>query len=403
MPRLIPAVLLCFALTVAGPSLARPEAHIVAHADTGAVLSEHNADAFHAPASLTKMMLLYLAFRAIDEGRLGFDQALTVSRAAARQPAVKLGLRAGKTISVKDAVLSIVTHSANDAAVVLAEALGGTESAFARTMTIKARELGMSRTTFRNATGLPNRGQITSARDMLVLARVLVHDFPHHYHLFSTRTYSYGKRTYRNTNRLLGRYQGLDGLKTGYTRAAGFNLAASAVRDGSRLIVISLGNNSPGARNKKVAALFDRGFAADGTEQATASTPDMPVPVKSPAPPPRPQRDAEAKADSPDSASAADVLRPAPAALPDWGIELGAHRSYGDARAAAQAALARLPRYAGSTRLSIRPAAVRSGPVFRARLIGMNETQAAAACRALSNAVTCAPVSPQGITIASAN
>lgn len=356
MPQLRAIALLCLAIVAAGPAIAHQQPHIVADADTGVILSEDHADEFHAPASLTKVMTLYLAFRAIDDGRLSFDQELTISKAAARQPAVKLGLKAGGTITVKDTILAIVTRSANDAAVVLAEALGGTESAFARTMTLKARELGMSKTTFRNASGLPNKGQLSSARDMLTLAQAMLNDFPHYYHLFSTLSTTYNGRTYRNTNRLVGKYKGLDGLKTGYTRASGFNLAASAERGGKRLIVIVLGHKTAAKRNSKVASLFNQGFRAVehlGATGASAAAGPIPKPHG------RPDTD---NADATIPASA-----PSPSLKPEAFLRVPDERdrnSYETVRISVSAALAKLPGFVAAAQVAILPSTLWPGSIF---------------------------------------
>ena len=232
-------------------------AGIVVDAGSGAVLYAENAEARRHPASLTKMMTLYLLFEALDSGRLAMDTALPVSAAAAHQPASKLGLAAGSTIRVEDAVLAVCVRSSNDVAVVMAEALAGSEAAFAARMNAKARALGLSSTHFKNATGLPDPGQVTSARDMAVLALALQRDFPARYRLFSTRQFSYGGRQYRTTNELLGKVPGLDGIKTGYIRASGYNLAASVRRGGRRIVVVVMGGPSGAARNAQVTALID--------------------------------------------------------------------------------------------------------------------------------------------------
>ena len=235
-------------------------ASIVIDAETGEVLRSRNADIRRYPASLTKMMTLYLLFEAIDEGRLSLTSKLKVSKRAAGQPASKLGLRAGSTIRVEDAIKALAVKSANDIAVVVAEALGGTEVEFARKMTRKAQALGMSRTTFRNASGLPNRKQRSTARDMAQLARALMRDFPHRYHYFDDQRFRYSGRVHRTPNRLLDSYRGMDGIKTGYIRASGFNLVASAERDGRRVIAVVFGGKTARSRNSHMASLLDLGF-----------------------------------------------------------------------------------------------------------------------------------------------
>jgi D-alanyl-D-alanine carboxypeptidase len=235
---------------------------LVVDAASGAILHQDGADQRWYPASLAKLMTLYLVFEALDDGSLTLDSPLPVSRQAASQPAVRLGLRAGSTITVAEAMAALATVSSNDAAVVLAEALAGTEARFARLMTARAAALGMSDTQYRNASGLPDDAQVTTARDQAILARRLLENLPRHYPLFATRSARYKGRTLQNHNGLLGRYPGVDGLKTGFTCAAGYNIVASAVRDGRRLIAVVLGANSRAARDVQVGRLLDTGFAA---------------------------------------------------------------------------------------------------------------------------------------------
>ncbi|MEE8227538.1 MAG: D-alanyl-D-alanine carboxypeptidase family protein, partial [Kiloniellales bacterium] len=249
------------ALTLAQiPQAQARYAALVIDADSGRVLYEVNADTRNYPASLTKMMTLYLLFEALEEGRLTADQPLTVSRRAAGMPASKLGLKRGQSIRVEDAILVLVTKSANDVAVVVAEALAGKETQFARLMTRKAKALGMTRTNFRNASGLYHRSQLSTARDMAILAQALMRDFPARYKAFSTRSFTYNGRSYRNHNKLLRTYKGTDGLKTGYIAASGYNLAASAKRDGHRVIAVVFGGKTARSRDRQVAKLLDRGF-----------------------------------------------------------------------------------------------------------------------------------------------
>ncbi len=269
-------LIFALALSVATAAQAR-YASIVIDYDTGRVLHESNADTRNYPASLAKMMTLYLAFEALERGDITLDKKLKVSRRAAGMPAAKLGLKRGETITVKNAILALITKSANDAAVVVAEALGEKETRFARMMTRKAKALGMKRTQFRNASGLPNRRQLSTARDMATLARALIRDFPKYYRLFATKEFVYKGKRYRNHNRLLRKYAGADGIKTGYIRASGFNLAASVSRNGRRLIAVVFGGKTPRSRDRHIAKLLDRGFAK------LAST----GPDKIPAPPPR--------------------------------------------------------------------------------------------------------------------
>ena len=221
------------------------ETWIVVDAATGRVLEEHDADAPHVPASLTKMMTLYLTFEALRQGRITLDTPMMVSEHAASMQPVKLGLPPGQTIALNDAIQVMTTRSANDIAVVVAEKLGGTEDNFARLMSVKAHQLGMNHTFFYNASGLPDDRQTTTARDLTILARALIRDFPEDYHYFGEQYYIYKGQTLYNTDHLLGQYPGMDGMKDGYTRAAGFNLVASAMRDGRRVIGERNGASEP--------------------------------------------------------------------------------------------------------------------------------------------------------------
>ena len=242
---------------------------IVVDAATGSVLYESNSNARTYPASLTKMMTLYLLFEAIEAKQVKLDDLLPVSAHAAVQPPTDLSLRAGQTISVEKAILGLIVHSANDVAVVVAEALGGTESQFAAKMTRKARELGMTSTQYQNASGLPDSGQLTNARDMAILARALITRFPGFYPYFSTETFAYGGRLYITHNHVVETYPGADGLKTGYIRASGYNVATSAVRNGRRIIAVVMGGRSAYARDAQMTALLDQGFALAETQPKT--------------------------------------------------------------------------------------------------------------------------------------
>ncbi|MDB5432818.1 MAG: peptidase, partial [Caulobacter sp.] len=235
-------------------------AAIVLDANTGEVMYAKRSDSPRYPASITKIMTLYLAFEALSEGRLRPDDLITVSSHAAAQAPTKLGLSAGDQITVDDAMRAIAVKSANDMAVALAEKLGGSESRFAALMTLRAQELGMSETRFVNASGLPDSRQISTARDIATLSRAVMRDFPQYYSFFNIRSFTYRGVSMNNHNGLLGRFPGVDGLKTGYTTASGFNLAASAVRDGRRLIVVVMGGSSSGARDANVQSLLLTGF-----------------------------------------------------------------------------------------------------------------------------------------------
>src|SRR5712691_2440752 len=234
---------------------------ILLDAETGQVLSEQNADLVTQPASLTKMMTLYLAFDQLNQGKIRLDQPFSVSEEAASRAPSKLALTPGDSVPVRDLILGIVTKSANDAASVLAEGLAGSEANFVQYMNWKARQLGLQQTWYRNASGLPDPDQRTTARDVARLALALYHQFPREYRYFSTREFDFRGMVVRNHNHLLEWYQGADGIKTGYVNASGFNLAASAVRDGHRLIGVIMGGRSARSRDAQMASLLDQGFA----------------------------------------------------------------------------------------------------------------------------------------------
>ncbi|MCO5146756.1 MAG: D-alanyl-D-alanine carboxypeptidase [Aquamicrobium sp.] len=239
------------------PLISDKYAAIVVDARSGRVLYERASNAPRYPASLTKMMTLYLLFEALDEGRVRLDEEIPVSAFAASRPPSKMGIKRGGSIDARSAVLALAVRSANDVAVAVAERLAGSEEAFARSMTLKARQLGMTGTVFRNASGLPDDGQRTTARDMAVLAMALRNRFPHHYHYFANREFAFGGKIVRGHNSLLGRIPGVDGLKTGYIRASGFNLATSAGRGGRRVVAVVMGGESARARDEHMVSLIE--------------------------------------------------------------------------------------------------------------------------------------------------
>jgi len=254
-----------FALIVATPDAIanKPNlkyASLVMDADTGTIISSRHADKKLHPASLTKIMTLMMVFEALDRGDLRKNDRIRVSRYAASMVPSKLYLKAGSTIKVEHAIRSLVTKSANDVATAVAEHIGGTESRFANLMTSRARSIGMNSTRFKNASGLHHRSQITTARDMATLARYMLQRYPHHYHYFSTQNFHYNGKSYHNHNRLMKSFKGMDGFKTGYINASGFNLVASARRDGRRLIGVVFGGRSSKTRNAHMADIMSAGF-----------------------------------------------------------------------------------------------------------------------------------------------
>jgi len=248
-------------LEIASPQ-AEPSkyAAIVVDANDGAILYSVAADQKRYPASLAKMMTLYLLFEAIDGGQLTKTAAIPVSANAARQPASKLYMKPGSTIMVDTAIRALAVKSANDVATAVAEQLAGSEQAFARRMTAKARQLGMSHTVFTNASGLPDAGMSTTARDMALLGLALRRDFPHHYAYFSLRSFEYNGKQIRGHNKVLDAVAGADGIKTGYIRASGYNLAASVQRSGRSLVAVVMGGKSGSARDAHMAQLLTATF-----------------------------------------------------------------------------------------------------------------------------------------------
>ena len=243
---------------------------IVIDANSGTVLSAANPDERRFPASLTKMMTIYMLFEALRDRRLGLNQTVPVSSYAASMSPTKLGLLPGTYITVEQALLGLVTKSANDAAAALGEMLGGDEDRFAQMMTLRARALGMTNTTFRNASGLPDWNQVTTARDMAVLGLRLVQDFPAYYHYFSVPSFVFQGRTIVNHQRLLQSYPGADGLKTGYITASGFNVVTSALRGNTRLVGVVMGGASGWERDEHMAELLDQGFERTGAPTLVA-------------------------------------------------------------------------------------------------------------------------------------
>ncbi|WP_306151878.1 D-alanyl-D-alanine carboxypeptidase family protein [Roseovarius sp. MMSF_3281] len=240
---------------------AAPYAALVMDARSGEVLHSRNADTRLHPASLTKMMTLYIAFEAVENGEIGLDTPVRISKHAASEPPSKLGLRSGQTIRFRYLLRAAAVKSANDAATAIAEAIEGSEAKFARRMNRTAKAMGMTRTTFKNAHGLTESGHLSTARDMTLLGRHVFYDYPDYYNLFSRISANAGvKKVYHTNRRLLRNYRGADGIKTGYTRAAGFNLTASAERGGERIIATVFGGRSTATRNAKVAELLDLGF-----------------------------------------------------------------------------------------------------------------------------------------------
>src|SRR5256886_5706548 len=243
---------------------------IIVDGNSGATLSANNPDGSRHPASLTKIMTLYLLFERLDAGKMTLGTEMEVSAHASEQAPTKLGLRPGQSIRVEDAIKGLVTRSANDAAVVIAEAIAGDEGDFARQMTRKARALGMTRTVYRNASGLPDDNQVTTARDQWTLGRAIRDRFPRYYRYFSTVAFNYRGHSIRNHNRLLGNVEGVDGIKTGYTRASGFNLVTSMRRGNRHLVGVVMGGRSGGSRDATMRSLLTENLEKAATKRTVA-------------------------------------------------------------------------------------------------------------------------------------
>ncbi|MFK7839981.1 MAG: serine hydrolase [Bdellovibrionales bacterium] len=452
------AVLCCFGLFsiiafVPSNSIAKENkkyASLVMDADTGMILHQRHADKKLHPASLTKIMTLLMAFEAIEQGKMHYNTRIRISSHAASMVPSKIGLKPGSSIKAKDAINVLVTKSANDIAVALAEHLGRTERSFAKIMTRKARYIGMKSTTFRNASGLHDPKQITTARDMALLAQYVINKYPRYYKFFNQTSIKYGGKTYRNHNKLLGNYQGMDGMKTGYIRASGFNLVASAKRNNQRIIGVVFGGRSGKTRNDHMASLLDNGFNKIGKLRiAKAKIPlpprkplallaqkqinqGIPVPKantqlasmgrligegdfdqskikrietgmmaiaahtgqnriqqKAPQPsakPARIQRVALTPSQSPNNQNAKDASQ-------FWSIQVGAFTSRAATDELLAKSIGKLPRRDFSQVTTyIAPLKTNNGWLFRGRLAGLTRTQALSACQYFKE---CMPIAPQ--------
>ena len=351
---------------------------IIMDANTGAVLEADDADSPRHPASLAKLMTLYLTFEALRDRRISLDELVPVSENAASMEPTKLGLTPGTRITVEQAILGIVTRSANDAAAALGEMLGGgSEYRFAQLMTLRARALGMRGSTFTNASGLPDPDAWVTARDMATLARRLITDFPGYYHYFSTPRFVFRGQVIFNHDNLLKSYPGADGLKTGYTNASGHNLVTSAVRGGVRLIGVELGCASNGERDAHMAALLNAAFTQEGVPveerpQMVARSRSFPALVAS-AHAAEPERRPEARL------RAVSQVRPLPA-TPHWGVQIGSFSSSN----AAREAIGRASRTVDGGTGHVERARVHGRTMWRAQLVGLTAEEASAACHALS-------------------
>lgn len=364
---------LMLALSLSSPVNANPRyAGIVVDLDNGEVLYAENADERRYPASLVKMMTLYMTFEALESGRLSLHQPLPVSTYAAAKPAVKLWLPAGSTITVDAAIRALAVRSANDVAAVLAEALGGTEEIFALKMTERARGLGLTATTFRNASGLPDSRQVTTARDMVRLAVHVMEDFPQYYHYFGLQSFTFNGKTHKSHNRLVRSYPGVDGLKTGFIRASGFNVATTAVLGERRLVGIVMGGFTSRSRDAHMADLLDRSFLrsrlrdqSNWLANAAFSREFMQFDVVDAGPVVATTR------------SASSQTQP----IASWGVQLGAFTEENLARRMATQAFRQLGTInSGQVAVQAAPGQTR---LYRARVVSLEEQQAHRACLTL--------------------
>ena len=422
-------------------AIPKGNARIAVDGRTGEVLVARGSLTQWHPASLTKMMTLYLLFDAIEQGKTSPGDWITLSRNAARQPPSKLGIGQGGRIRVRDAMQAMAIKSANDIAVAVAEHVGGSEANFVRRMNNTAKRLGLTRTEFRNPSGLHHPRQVTTARDMAILAVALLRDHPEYHYLFSQRKFRYGKRTYTNTNRMLGVYEGMDGLKTGYIFKAGFNLATTVERDGRRVIAVVMGANSTRQRTRIMTGVLDQAFARLNTSHRNRITAALPITLQAPAPVPRARPNmaiavaaaeflstpekaaapsksavvanasttpsaqavsiaqaAQAESDAPPPPPlrvATDVPIPTPApatvaAASPYSIQIGAYRNKGDARRQLVSVIGTLPKTLGSYDPHVTHYRNRSnGTLYRARLMGFESREdAARTCTWLRNRST---------------
>ncbi|NKB22297.1 MAG: D-alanyl-D-alanine carboxypeptidase [Alphaproteobacteria bacterium] len=378
------AGLIVVTLTQLTPASAARYASIIVDEKSGSVLHAVNPDWRVYPASLTKMMTLYMVFEKLKSGKLKLSTRLKVSRRAARRPKSKIYVKRGTTITVQQGIKALVTKSANDVATVIAEGLGGTEEKFARMMTHRARQLGMTRTTFKNASGLPNKRQVTTARDMARLSIALRRDFPKRFKYFKTTEFRYRGRTHGNHNKLLRRLPGTDGIKTGYIRDSGFNIAVSLKYKRRRLIGAVFGGKSGNKRDTHMITLFKRAFKmldemdkTDRTRNIAGVNGGLPVTFAGLTPAQIAKR------------KAANKRKKAKKIPRHWSVQVGAFDRFTPAHLAASRA-SRIAPGLRRSRISVKSSAARGKRIYRARLVGLVEAKAREACRVLKRRnITC--------------
>jgi len=355
-------------------------AAIVIDSKSGKVLHSRNADTYNYPASLTKMMTLLLVFEALNSNKLQLNEKLRVSSKASKQPASKLGLLTGQTITVEQAIRAISVKSANDVATVIAEKLAGTESNFAKMMTKRAHQLGMNKTTFKNASGLPHKRQRSTARDMSILAQTLINKFPKYYNYFSIQSFTYKGKLYKNHNKLLQKYKGTDGIKTGYINASGFNLAASTKRNGTRLIGVVFGGKTAGRRDRQMKRLLNRSWARAESFSLLRARP-------------APKRFTPIMETMALKESSSNIAFSSTSA--NWGIQIGAFNRYKEAHDIGSHTVHKLVNLPFTASLKIQAVSKSNNTLFRTRLMGLNEVRARASCKQiLVNGRECKIVKP---------
>lgn len=375
---------------------------IVIDAHTGKVLQSEQADSITYPASLTKMMTLYLLFEAVESGKISANQKFKVSLHASKQSPSKLYLKPGDSISVRDALLALMTKSANDVAVVVAEGLAGTEANFANKMTHKARALGMNNTTFCNASGLPNLSQKTTARDMATLSLAIYKHYPRYYSFFRTKSFYYKGQNHTNHNHLLGKVPGVDGIKTGFIHASGFNLSASATRSGQRVIAVVLGGKTRLGRDKRVAELIEYGFQKIGGPR----TKGVPVPEERPAmhlTSEEKEIDNTPEVEETDTQEIVPVTKPkatkakknkseAKTVTGKWGVQVGAFNSKKKAQQTADLVKQQVSALSDA-KIVISPIKHTRGKLYQTRLVNLPENVARKVCsQVVKNGHSCMPM-----------
>jgi len=450
--RWVGCLVLAFVLFISSASLAfakenKKYASIVMEADTGMILHQENADKKLHPASLTKIMTLMMLFEAIEQGKMNYNTRIRISSHAASMVPSKIGLKPGASIKAKDAINVLVTKSANDIAVAVAEHLGRSERSFAKLMTRKARYIGMKSTTFRNASGLHDPKQISTARDMALLAQYVINKHPNFYKFYNQTSATYKGKTYRNHNKLLGKYKGMDGMKTGYIRASGFNLVASAKRNNQRIIGVVFGGRSGKTRNAHMANLLDTGFSK--MRRLRIAKAKIPLPPRKPgvllAMNEQGSRDDSYSSSNPKIASmgaligegdydldkirrvetgmmaiaahtgrkiempkkpimkhasySPDQLNPSIGAVQrapaksGWSIQIGAFTSRAATDELLHTSIKKLPAKTFQTvRAEVAPLKTQEGWLFRGRLAGLSRTEALSACQYFKE---CMPIAPQ--------